>query len=256
MIETVRGAGYRLTRAGRAPGRAARPALSRLPRRACAWSRSLLVPGASPARLVGGLLAGARAGGWSLALAPSLAGRCSTPARGCAAAALAARRAERRRRRDGAASGASSADRVARALRAREQRPRERRAPAAGVPGARSQASPNGVVLLDAQGRIEWCNQTAADALRARSRSATCCSTSTTWCATRRSSPTCRPAATTSRRDRGAAARAAPAQAVGAAASLRRRPQLLLSRDVTARSRPRRCGATSSPTSRTRSARR
>ena len=27
------------------------------------------------------------------------------------------------------------------------------------------QASPNGVVLLDEQGRIEWCNQTAADQL-------------------------------------------------------------------------------------------
>ena len=54
-----------------------------------------------------------------------------------------------------------AADRCRRLLRAREQQviESERRLQAF---LAAIQASPNGVVILDAQGLIEWCNQTAA----------------------------------------------------------------------------------------------
>ncbi len=55
-----------------------------------------------------------------------------------------------------------AADRMRRALRAREQRVHESQARLQEFLAA-IQASPNGVVLLDAQGRIEWCNQTAAE---------------------------------------------------------------------------------------------
>jgi two-component system phosphate regulon sensor histidine kinase PhoR len=53
------------------------------------------------------------------------------------------------------------ADRARRALRAREQEATENGRRLQDFLAA-IQASPNGVVLLDAQGRIEWCNQTAA----------------------------------------------------------------------------------------------
>ncbi|MCJ0763053.1 phosphate regulon sensor histidine kinase PhoR [Variovorax terrae] len=56
------------------------------------------------------------------------------------------------------------ADRTRRALRAREQQTQESQLRLQEFLAA-IQASPNGVVLLDAQGRIEWCNQTAADQL-------------------------------------------------------------------------------------------
>jgi two-component system phosphate regulon sensor histidine kinase PhoR len=53
------------------------------------------------------------------------------------------------------------ADRIRRLLKNREQQFRESQARLDEFLAA-LQASPNGVVLLDAQGRIEWCNQTAA----------------------------------------------------------------------------------------------
>ena len=56
------------------------------------------------------------------------------------------------------------ADRARRALRSSDQRTTQAQA-RLGEFLAAIQASPNGVVLLDAQGRIEWCNQTAADHL-------------------------------------------------------------------------------------------
>jgi two-component system phosphate regulon sensor histidine kinase PhoR len=55
-----------------------------------------------------------------------------------------------------------AAERARRALRKREADARESRGRLQEFLGA-IQASPNGVVLLDAQGRIEWCNQTAAE---------------------------------------------------------------------------------------------
>lgn len=59
---------------------------------------------------------------------------------------------------------AEVAERTRRALRAREQETGEARQRLQDFLAA-IQASPNGVVLLDAQGRIEWCNQTAAQHL-------------------------------------------------------------------------------------------
>ncbi len=56
------------------------------------------------------------------------------------------------------------ADRTRRLLRTREQQTRDSQARLQEFLAA-MQASPNGVVLLDAQGRIEWCNQMAADQL-------------------------------------------------------------------------------------------
>ena len=53
------------------------------------------------------------------------------------------------------------ADRTRRLLKKREQQLKESQARLDEFLAA-LQASPNGVVLLDAQGRIEWCNQTAA----------------------------------------------------------------------------------------------
>ena len=53
------------------------------------------------------------------------------------------------------------ADRARRALRSREQQSLDSQRRLQDFLAA-IQASPNGVVLLDAQGRIEWCNQTAA----------------------------------------------------------------------------------------------
>ena len=53
------------------------------------------------------------------------------------------------------------ADRIRRLLKSRDQQYRESQAQLDEFLAA-LQASPNGVVLLDAQGRIEWCNQTAA----------------------------------------------------------------------------------------------
>jgi two-component system, OmpR family, phosphate regulon sensor histidine kinase PhoR len=57
-----------------------------------------------------------------------------------------------------------AADRVRRALRVREMEVLEAQGRLQEFLAA-IQASPNGVVLLDPQGRIEWCNQTAADQL-------------------------------------------------------------------------------------------
>jgi two-component system phosphate regulon sensor histidine kinase PhoR len=54
------------------------------------------------------------------------------------------------------------ADRVQRALRMRESQATDAQRRLQDFLAA-IQQSPNGVVLLDAQGRIEWCNQTAAD---------------------------------------------------------------------------------------------
>jgi two-component system, OmpR family, phosphate regulon sensor histidine kinase PhoR len=54
------------------------------------------------------------------------------------------------------------ADRARRMLRQRENEAQDAQARLQEFLAA-IQASPNGVVLLDAQGRIEWCNQTAAD---------------------------------------------------------------------------------------------
>jgi two-component system phosphate regulon sensor histidine kinase PhoR len=56
------------------------------------------------------------------------------------------------------------ADRARRALRSREQQAADSQRRLQDFLAA-IQASPNGVVLLDAQGRIEWCNQTAATQL-------------------------------------------------------------------------------------------
>ncbi|AEG93446.1 phosphate regulon sensor histidine kinase PhoR [Ramlibacter tataouinensis] len=53
------------------------------------------------------------------------------------------------------------ADRARRALRSREQQAQDAQQRLQDILAA-IQASPNGVVLLDAAGRIEWCNQTAA----------------------------------------------------------------------------------------------
>ena len=55
-------------------------------------------------------------------------------------------------------------DRARRLLRAREQKTQESVVRLQEFLAA-IQASPNGVVLLDAEGRIEWCNQTAAEHL-------------------------------------------------------------------------------------------
>lgn len=57
-----------------------------------------------------------------------------------------------------------AADRARRLLRAREQKTQESIVRLQEFLAA-IQASPNGVVLLDAEGRIEWCNQTAAEHL-------------------------------------------------------------------------------------------
>ncbi len=57
---------------------------------------------------------------------------------------------------------AEAADRIRRALRLRELEAQDAQRRLQEFLAA-IQASPNGVVLLDAQGRIEWCNQTAAD---------------------------------------------------------------------------------------------
>jgi two-component system, OmpR family, phosphate regulon sensor histidine kinase PhoR len=57
-----------------------------------------------------------------------------------------------------------AADRARRLLRAREQKTQDSITRLQEFLAA-IQASPNGVVLLDAQGRIEWCNQTAAEHL-------------------------------------------------------------------------------------------
>ena len=57
-----------------------------------------------------------------------------------------------------------AADRMRRALRAREQSTQEAHTRLQEFLAA-IQASPNGVVLLDTEGRIEWCNQTAAEHL-------------------------------------------------------------------------------------------
>jgi two-component system phosphate regulon sensor histidine kinase PhoR len=57
-----------------------------------------------------------------------------------------------------------AADRMRRAMRAREQATQEAEQRLHEFLDA-IQASPNGVVLLDAEGRIEWCNQTAAEHL-------------------------------------------------------------------------------------------
>ncbi|HSV51403.1 MAG TPA: phosphate regulon sensor histidine kinase PhoR [Burkholderiaceae bacterium] len=57
-----------------------------------------------------------------------------------------------------------AADRTRRLLRAREQKVQDSQNRLQEFLAA-IQASPNGVVLLDAQGRIEWCNQTAAEHL-------------------------------------------------------------------------------------------
>ena len=54
-----------------------------------------------------------------------------------------------------------AADRIARLLKKRDEAYRDSQARLDEFLAA-MQASPNGVVLLDAQGRIEWCNQTAA----------------------------------------------------------------------------------------------
>ncbi len=54
------------------------------------------------------------------------------------------------------------AERIRKLLRAREQQTRQAEDRLQEFLAA-IQASPNGVVLLDEQGRIEWCNQTAAD---------------------------------------------------------------------------------------------
>ena len=56
------------------------------------------------------------------------------------------------------------ADRARRALRSRDQQALDSQRRLQDFLAA-IQASPNGVVLLDAQGRIEWCNQTAATQL-------------------------------------------------------------------------------------------
>jgi two-component system, OmpR family, phosphate regulon sensor histidine kinase PhoR len=55
-----------------------------------------------------------------------------------------------------------AAERTRRALRSREQQARESEARLQEFLAA-IQASPSGVVLLDARGHIEWCNQTAAE---------------------------------------------------------------------------------------------
>lgn len=55
-----------------------------------------------------------------------------------------------------------AADRMRRALRARQVQVEDSQTRLQEFLAA-IQASPNGVVLLDAQGRIEWCNETAAD---------------------------------------------------------------------------------------------
>ncbi len=57
-----------------------------------------------------------------------------------------------------------AAERARRALRQRERTAEEAGQRLSAFLAA-IQASPNGVVLLDVQGRIEWCNQTAADQL-------------------------------------------------------------------------------------------
>jgi two-component system, OmpR family, phosphate regulon sensor histidine kinase PhoR len=57
-----------------------------------------------------------------------------------------------------------AADRARRLLRAREQKNQDSQNRLQEFLAA-IQASPNGVVLLDAEGRIEWCNQTAAEHL-------------------------------------------------------------------------------------------
>jgi two-component system phosphate regulon sensor histidine kinase PhoR len=55
-----------------------------------------------------------------------------------------------------------AAERIQRALRVRELQASDAERRLQEFLGA-IQGSPNGVILLDAQGRIEWCNQTAAD---------------------------------------------------------------------------------------------
>jgi two-component system phosphate regulon sensor histidine kinase PhoR len=57
-----------------------------------------------------------------------------------------------------------AADRARRLIRAREQKTQDSQSRLQEFLAA-IQASPNGVVLLDAEGRIEWCNQTAAEHL-------------------------------------------------------------------------------------------
>ena len=63
----------------------------------------------------------------------------------------------------GAGCGAKLAERIRARCAMREQQAAGCRSAGCRSSWPPSRHSPNGVVLLDAQGRIEWCNQTAAD---------------------------------------------------------------------------------------------
>ena len=165
MIETVRGAGYRLTQqpqtaVGLRRTRAAMGWLLPAPARRPAG-------GARSAALVGMLLGGDRH-------APCVGALVGGVRRLCVAVVV-CRRAARAPRcmrwLRGAQDRPAPRDagfwgelgyRVERALRARERRPTQERPRLAQFLSA-IEASPNGVLLLDADDQIEWCNSRAAD---------------------------------------------------------------------------------------------
>ncbi len=113
-------------------------------------------------------LAGALAGWWSAGVYGALGGVAIAGLAWFAVDSFRAARMLRWLRRPDAASAPSLsgmwgevADRTRRALRAREEATGDAQQRLQEFLAA-IQASPNGVVLLDAGGRIEWCNQTAA----------------------------------------------------------------------------------------------
>ncbi len=114
------------------------------------------------------LLAGALAGWWLAAAPGAVAGLAASALLWFGVDLLRGLRVVRWLRRNDAGEELAMhglwgevADRARRALRSREQQGQASEQRLQDFLAA-IQASPNGVVLLDAQGRIEWCNQTAA----------------------------------------------------------------------------------------------
>ena len=163
MIETVRGAGYRLSNAAGRSGLRSRcggdelAAATPRRRRCCAWS---------PAALAGLVVAGQRErpDRRACSAACSASPRWSRSTR-CAAGACCAGCAARTRTPAPRDAGLLGRDRLPH--RAQPARPASATAEVERMRLAQfvsaMEASPNGVLLLDAGDQIEWCNSRAAD---------------------------------------------------------------------------------------------
>ncbi|PWW49030.1 two-component system phosphate regulon sensor histidine kinase PhoR [Melaminivora alkalimesophila] len=126
---------------------------------------SLRLLGLGASQLAAGALGGWLAGAWGAAAGVLLAPWPWLAWEGlCARRLLAWLRAGAEPARAPRLGGAwgEAADRTRRLLRQGRRRERAAEARVAAILAA-LQASPNGVVLLDAQGRIEWCNQVAQE---------------------------------------------------------------------------------------------